>query len=148
MIIEKGDFYYPVPSWVCASGYFDPLHVGHLEYLEKAAAHGPLIVIVNSDAQAIMKKGKPFMPAAERMRIVNALRCVDAVIEARDTDGSVCETLRMLKPRYFAKGGDRFSGNIPELAVCNELGIKLIDGLGNKIQSSSSLIAGAKNDQN
>ena len=148
MIIQKGDWHYPVTSFVCVSGYFDPLHVGHIEYLEKAASYGHLLVIVNSDKQAIIKKGKPFMPAAERMRIVDALRCVDVVIEAVDEDGSVCETLRQLKPRYFAKGGDRFSGNIPELAVCKELGIELIDGeiRLNLLQSSSSLIAGAKNE--
>jgi len=126
---------------VAVSGYFDPLHVGHLEYLELAKALGDeLVVIVNNDAQAIMKKGKPFMSLPDRMKIVGSLKCVDRVIASIDRDGSQCETLRMLKPDIFAKGGDRYAHEIPETPVCKELGIKIIDGLGAKIRSSSDFV--------
>ena len=133
------------PIIVAASGYFDPIHIGHIEYLELAKKLGDkLIVIVNSDAQAIMKKGSPFMPEKERMEIVKSLRCVDEVVLSIDTDQSQCKTLEMLKPNIFAKGGDRYASEIPETPTCKKHGIKIIDGLGAKIQSSSTLIAKAK----
>lgn len=130
---------------VATSGYFDPLHVGHIEYLREAKKLGDkLVVIVNNSEQAIMKKGFEFMPLKERMEIVKALGFVDKVIESIDEDGSQCETLKMLKPDIFAKGGDRFAHEIPETSVCREHGIKIIDGLGEKIQSSSDLISRSK----
>ena len=123
---------------VAASGYFDPLHVGHIEYLEKAAGLGDrLIVIVNNDYQAAAKKGKSFMSISDRMKIVRALKCVDEAYLSIDLDASVCKSLRDIKPDIFAKGGDRFTSEIPELAVCIDLGILIIDGLGTKIRSSS-----------
>jgi D-beta-D-heptose 7-phosphate kinase/D-beta-D-heptose 1-phosphate adenosyltransferase len=126
---------------VAASGGFDPLHVGHVEYLQMAKALGDkLVVIVNSDEFLVRKKGYAFMPLQERMQIVAALACVDEVVACIDQDQSVCETLRKLRPTVFAKGGDRNSGNIPEKAVCDELGIVITDGLGAKIQSSSDLV--------
>ena len=125
---------------VATSGYFDPLHVGHLECLELAKNLGDkLIVIVNSDLQAKLKKGKSFMNEKDRMRIVSALKCVDEVFLSIDKDKSQCESLRHLKPTIFAKGGDRTSGEIPESKVCKELNIQIIDGLGEKIRSSSEL---------
>ncbi len=127
---------------ICISGYFDPVHVGHLEYMERAKALGDqLVVIVNSDAQAVLKKGKPFMPEAERVRLVAALRPVDVVVLSVDTDRTVCETLRTLdrRPDAFCNGGDQTNACIPEAPVCAELGIDLVDGLGQKIQSSSWL---------
>jgi cytidyltransferase-like protein len=125
---------------VCVSGYFDPLHVGHLEYLEKAKQLGDILyVIVNNDLQAALKKGKSFMPEQERLRIVRSLACVDAAILACDRDRTVCETLRIVRPDAFANGGDQTNASIPEAPVCHELGIELIDGLGDKIQSSSWL---------
>ena len=130
---------------IATSGYFDPIHIGHIEYLEKAKAlGGKLVVIVNNEKQAILKKGHEFMPFKERLEIVKALRCVDAVFPSIDEDPSVCKSLAALKPAIFAKGGDRFSGEIPETKICNELGIKIIDGLGAKIQASSTLIANAE----
>jgi rfaE bifunctional protein nucleotidyltransferase chain/domain len=126
---------------VAASGYFNPLHKGHVEYLEKAKSLGDkLIVIVNSDHQRSLKGSKEFMDETERLEIVKALRCVDSVMLSIDTDSTVCESLRRIKPDIFAKGGDRFSTEIPEAKVCQELGIKMVDGLGNKIQSSSWLL--------
>ncbi len=125
---------------VVTSGYFDPLHVGHLECLELAKELGDkLIVIVNSDLQAKLKKGKSFMNEQDRLKIVSALKCVDEVFLSIDKDKSQCESLKYLKPDIFAKGGDRTSGKIPETKVCKELNIQIIDGLGSKIRSSSKL---------
>jgi len=125
---------------VVTSGYFDPLHVGHLEYLEMAKNLGDkLVVIINSDLQAKLKKGKPFIKEQDRMKIVAALKCVDDVFLSIDKDKSQCESLKYLKPDIFAKGGDRTSDEIPEARVCKELGIQIIDGLGAKIRSSSDL---------
>ena len=130
---------------VVCSGYFDPLHVGHLENFELAKKlGGKLIVIVNNDEQAILKKGFVFMPEAERMKIVEAIGHVDEVFLSVDKDRSICESLRVIKPHVFAKGGDRSAGEIPEGSVCEELGIEIIDGLGEKIQSSSELVARAE----
>lgn len=135
---------------VVASGGFDPLHVGHVEYLERAKCLDfaqQLIVIVNSDDFLLRKKGFAFMPLVERVQIVRALRCVDHAIVSSDTDQSVCETLRLLfkagmigRGDVFANGGDRQVGGILEEEVCRELGIRIKDGLGEKIQSSSQLV--------
>jgi len=125
---------------VVASGYFDPLHVGHIECLELAKQLGEkLIVIVNNDLQAKLKKGKSFMNEQDRMKIVSSLKCVDEVFLSIDKDKTQCKSLNYLKPDIFAKGGDRMSDEIPELEICKKLGIKIIDGLGEKIRSSSNL---------
>jgi cytidyltransferase-like protein len=123
---------------VVVSGYFDPLHVGHIEYLELAKSlGGRLIVIVNNDKQATLKKGEPFMGQEDRLVIVGALRCVDNVFLSIDNGKDVCESLAFLKPDIFANGGDRANREIPEAKVCDQLGITLVDGLGTKIRSSS-----------
>ena len=125
---------------VATSGYFDPLHVGHLECLELAKKLGDkLIVIVNSDLQATLKKGKSFMNEKDRLKIVSALKYVDEVFLSIDKDKTQCESLRYLKPTIFAKGGDRTRDEIPEAKVCKELNIQIIDDLGAKIRSSSKL---------
>jgi rfaE bifunctional protein nucleotidyltransferase chain/domain len=130
---------------VAASGYFDPLHMGHIEYLEKAKALGDkLIVILNNDLQTRLKKGTEFMPQEERAKIAKSLEFVDEVFISIDTDASVCKSLESIKPSIFAKGGDRFSYEIPETEICKKLGIKIVDGLGEKIQSSSELIEKSK----
>lgn len=126
---------------VAISGYFDPIHVGHLELIKKAKALGDyLIVIVNNDCQSVLKKGKPFIKQDERMKIVEAIKGVDEVFLSVDKDKSICESLRKVNPDVFANGGDRHQEEIPEAVVCKELGIEMIDGLGDKIQSSSDLI--------
>ena len=123
---------------VVASGYFDPLHVGHIEYLEKAKQLGDeLVVIVNSDVQAKIKKGRAFMREEDRLKIVKSLKCVDKALISIDNNNSVCESLRLVKPHIFANGGDRKEDEIPEAEVCRELGIEMVDGLGDKIRSSS-----------
>lgn len=128
---------------VAASGYFNPLHKGHVEYLQKAKSLGDyLIVIVNNDKQRALKNSKPFMDEQERMFIVSALKCVDEVFLAIDDDSTVCQSLVAIKPNIFAKGGDRFSTEIPESKICNSLNITIVDGLGEKIQSSSWLLNG------
>lgn len=125
---------------VAVSGYFDPIHVGHLEYLELAKKLGDrLIVIVNNNQQCILKKGKPFMDEADRVKIVEALRVVDEAFLSIDVDKSVCASLAAIQPDIFANGGDRSLGEIPETAVMKKYNIKMIDGLGDKIRSSSDL---------
>jgi cytidyltransferase-like protein len=132
-------------SIACVSGYFDPIHIGHIEYfkLSKNVAD-KLMVIVNNDDQAILKKGRAFMPADERIKIIQELKCVDYVVKSIDTDRTVCKTLASVEPRptYFCNGGDQNNNSIPEAKICDELGIKLLDGFGDKIQSSSWLIKG------
>jgi len=123
---------------VVASGFFDPIHVGHVEYLEMAKALGDkLIVIVNNDKQCKIKKGKSFMSERDRMSIVQALSCVDEVFLSIDEDLSVCKSLALCKPHIFANGGDRKDHEVPESKVCKQLNIKMSDGLGEKIRSSS-----------
>lgn len=130
---------------VCVSGYFNPIHVGHLELLERAKALGDkLYVIINSDRQSILKKGSSFMPEDERLKIVRSLKCVDAAVLSCDEDRTVCKTLRILRPHIFANGGDvTATAPCPEEIVCKELGIEMVYGLGAKVQSSSWLIAGS-----
>lgn len=133
---------------VVVSGYFNPLHKGHVEYLTKSKDLGDyLIVIVNSDLQRELKNSKFFQDEEERMLIISNLRVVDEVVLSIDKDRTQIETLRLLHNKYgnsnqliFANGGDQTNETIPESSVCNELGIELVDGLGNKIQSSSWLL--------
>jgi cytidyltransferase-like protein len=126
---------------VCVSGYFDPLHVGHLEYMEKSKKLGDkLLVIVNNDYQSTIKKGRSFMNVDERIKILESLRMVDKVVLSIDKGRDVCDTLRLYKPDIFANGGDQNNDTIPEKPVCEEYGIELAEGLGEKIQSSRWLI--------
>lgn len=125
---------------VVVSGYFDPLHVGHIEYLELAKELGTkLVVIVNNDYQCELKKGKSFMNEEDRLKIVQSLSIVDEAFLSIDRDRTVCDSLAAINPDIFANGGDRHVNEIPESVVCKELGIKMIDGLGSKIRSSSDL---------
>ena len=125
---------------VCISGYFDPLHVGHLEYINKAKELGDyLVVIVNNNFQCKLKKGKFFMDEKDRVEILKNLKSVDEVFLSIDKDKTVSKSLEKLKPSVFANGGDRKNYEIPESKICNLYGIKIIDGLGDKIRSSSDL---------
>lgn len=137
-----------IKNVVAISGYFNPLHVGHLDYLREASKLGSrLIVIVNNDKQVKLKGSVPFMNEGDRIRIVSSLKWVDEVILAVDKDGSVCETLKRLriKPDIFCNGGDRKRGNTPEEKLCKELGIETVYGVGGeKVQSSSDLIKNLK----
>ncbi len=125
---------------VAVSGYFDPIHIGHLDYLELAKKLGDkLVVIVNNNHQCKLKKGKPFMDELDRIRIVESLGIVDEVFLSIDSDRSVCKSLQEIKPDIFANGGDRATSEVPESVVCKKYNIKMVDGLGDKIRSSSSM---------
>ena len=133
---------------IIVSGYFNPIHKGHLEYFKNAKQHADyLFVIVNSDLQRELKGSKPFQDEKERMIIVNSIKGVDKVILSIDKDRTVCETIKKIAQEYgeeyslaFANGGDQNNDTIPEKPICEQLGVKLIDGLGDKIQSSSWLL--------
>ena len=131
---------------VAVSGYFNPMHVGHLEMMEKAKKLGDrLVVIVNNDYQVKLKGRVPFLKQADRLKIISAIRWVDKVFLSIDRDPSVSKSLAKVKPDIFAQGGDRKHGNIPtsETDICRKLNIRRVDGLGKKIRSSSVLIAQA-----
>jgi cytidyltransferase-like protein len=125
---------------VITSGYFIWFHVGHLELLKKASDLGKLTVLLNNDEQQILKYGKIIVPYSERAKILESICYVDKVVPSIDSDRTVCKSLAKYQPEIFAKGGDRFEGEIPETETCKKFNIKIVDGLGNKIQSSSSLM--------
>jgi D-beta-D-heptose 7-phosphate kinase/D-beta-D-heptose 1-phosphate adenosyltransferase len=133
---------------VIVSGYFNPVHKGHIEYLQNAKANGDkLFVIVNSDLQRALKGSKEFQDEKERVFIVENLRMVDKCFLSIDMDRTVVESIKMIFNEFgneyqiaFANGGDQNNDSIPERPICEKLGIELIDGLGGKIQSSSWLL--------
>ena len=133
---------------IIVSGYFNPLHKGHLECFNKAKALcDELFVIVNSDYQRELKGSKPFQDEEERLLIVSNIKAVDNAILSIDQDRTVCESIRLLANEHgtsydlaFANGGDQNNETIPEIPLCKEIGVELIDGLGDKIQSSSWLL--------
>jgi cytidyltransferase-like protein len=128
---------------VCISGYFNPMHIGHVRMMKDAKALGTkLIVIVNNDKQAFAKKGKIIINEKDRLEMVNAIKWVDDAIIAIDEDRTVRETLKKIKPDIFANGGDRGEGNVPEDEVCKELGIEMVYnvGEGGKVDSSTDII--------
>lgn len=136
------------PKAIIVSGYFNPIHKGHIEYFNNAKALGDyLIVIVNNDKQRALKGSKEFQQEDERVFIVSNIKSVDQVFLSIDQDRTVCETIREIHTQLgksyqlaFANGGDQNNQSIREVPICEELGIKLIDGLGDKIQSSSWLL--------
>lgn len=130
---------------VATSGYFDPIHYGHVELFKLSKKLGDhLIVIINNDNQTIQKKGYCFMPAEEKAKIISEFACVDSVFISIDQDQPQCRTLEYLKPHIFTKGGDRYVHEIPEAPICRLHGIVIIDGVGTKVQSSSDLIKKAR----
>jgi cytidyltransferase-like protein len=132
---------------IIVSGYFNPLHKGHIEYFKKAKKLGNMLfVIVNNDRQRKLKGSEEFMMEDERLLIINELKITDKVFLSIDQNRSVCSTIKKIHSLYaekhdlsFVNGGDQ-NNDIPEAIICNELNIKLIDGLGDKIQSSSWIL--------
>ena len=133
---------------IIVSGYFNPLHKGHLEYINMSKALcDELFVIVNNDYQRELKGSKPFQDEEERMLIVSNIKAVDKAILSIDPDRTVCQTIAKIAEDYgntyelaFANGGDQNNDTIPERPICEQKGVALIDGLGEKIQSSSWLL--------
>ena len=133
---------------VIVSGYFNPLHKGHLELFEKAKEQGDLlIVIVNNDLQRELKGSKFFQDQDERMEIIRELNMVDMAWISIDKDSTQRETLKLMVEKFygtmklaFANGGDQTNDTIPEREICKQFNIELIDGLGDKVQSSSWLL--------
>ncbi len=139
---------YKMKKAIIVSGYFNPIHKGHIEYFNLAKSLGDiLIVIVNNDKQRVLKGSKAFQQEDERVFIVSNVKSVDQVYLSIDEDRTVCETIKYIHQQLhhnyqlaFANGGDQNNQSIPEVPLCNELGIELLDGLGDKIQSSSWLL--------
>lgn len=139
---------------VAVSGGFDPIHVGHVRMFKKAKALGDeLVVILNNDNWFGIKGRALFMPEKERKEIIEALKPVDRVIISKHKaskkkfdkstiEYSVSRELEALRPDIFANGGDRFKSDVPEVAVCNKIGCKMVFniGQGGKVQSSSWLL--------
>lgn len=128
---------------VCASGGFDPIHPGHISYLNEAKKLGDtLVVVVNGDQFLTVKKGQPFQDLDARCYIVDNLRSVDFVFPFRwERDQSVCVALELLRPDIFANGGDQTGITIPEIDTCAKLGITTVFSVGdNKKWSSSNFL--------
>ena len=133
---------------IIVSGYFNPLHRGHIEYFKEAKSIGDLLlVIVNNDYQRTLKGSKEFMLEDERLLIVSELLITDEVFLSIDNDRTVIKSIKSIHKKlsnefelFFVNGGDQNNAKIPERDICIQLGIKLIDGLGDKIQSSSWLL--------
>tara|TARA_R100001594_G_scaffold135358_2_gene177036 strand:+ start:68 stop:484 length:417 start_codon:yes stop_codon:yes gene_type:complete len=124
------------------SGGFDPVHIGHIRMILEASKHGDVIVVANSDDWLYRKKGFVFMEFDQRAEILASIKGVIKVSGVDDSDTTVCEAIRRLKPDIFANGGDRKRHNTPEQAVCEELGVEMLWGVGGerKANSSSSLV--------
>ena len=137
---------------IIVSGYFNPIHIGHIEYFKAAKKHAKfLFVIVNNDLQRKLKGSKEFMKEKERLLIVDSLSITDKVYLSIDDNKSVSKTIEMIFNKYsdeyeiyFGNGGDQNNESIPERDICKRLKIRLIDGLGDKIQSSSWILKNKK----
>ena len=133
---------------IIVSGYFNPIHKGHLEYFNNANTMADkLFVIVNNDHQRALKGSREFQDENERMIIVSNIKAVDKAVLSIDTDRTVCKTIESIACEFgnefdlgFANGGDQNNDTVPEREVCKMLSVALIDGLGDKIQSSSWLL--------
>jgi D-beta-D-heptose 7-phosphate kinase/D-beta-D-heptose 1-phosphate adenosyltransferase len=126
---------------IAVSGGFDPIHKGHVRMIREASKFGDVVVILNSDDWLVRKKGYNFMNFEERSYIAGSIKGATLTTGVDDTDGTVCEALKRIKPDVFANGGDRYETNTPEMDICKELGIEMMWNVGGeKEQSSSSLV--------
>ena len=140
---------------IAISGYFNPIHSGHIDYIKSAKQRGDiLVVIVNNDNQVKLKGSVPFQDENERFKIVNNIKGVDRTVLSIDQDATVCDSLRLVYKTYqddpffdemfFCNGGDRKEGGVPEDILTEELGIEMLYNIGGeKVQSSSELIKNA-----
>ena len=139
---------------VIASGYFNPVHKGHIEYLTRSKELGDkLFVIVNNDIQREMKGSKQFMNEDERKLVIETLKPVDWAIVSIETENRLVDkSIKLIHELYkdefdnfiFSNGGDQTEHTIAEGGICKKLGIKMVFGLGDKIQSSSWLLKDKK----
>ena len=144
-----------IKNVIIVSGGFDPVHKGHIRMFREAANLGHQVIIgLNSDEWLTRKKGKPFMKWNERAEILESCKFVTQVLSMDDSDDTASDIIKQVANLYknqdmniyFANGGDRKKGNVPELDVCKDLNVVMLWGIGGgKIQSSSWLINGEKN---
>jgi cytidyltransferase-like protein len=130
------------------SGYFNPIHIGHLRMIRAAKALAPhLVVIVNNDRQQLLKKGRILMTEDDRLAIVAELRSVDEAFVAVDDDATVVASLHHVRERHpdaellFCNGGDRSSaGEVPsaETHLTEEIGLQMVYGVGGQDKADSS----------
>ena len=136
---------------VICSGYFDPIHIGHIEYIKRSKKKGDrLVVIVNNDGQALLKKGFSFQSEDDRLQIMSSIESVDEAILSIDEDKTVCKTIEQIYKEYnekwekpsfiFAKGGDQTKDIIPEKSVCDSLGIEIVDKIVGQLNSSTNIL--------
>ena len=152
-------------SVIILSGGFDPVHKGHLRMFREASWLGHHVIVgLNSDEWLTRKKGKPFMEFEERKEIIEGFKYVNQVLPFDDKDDTACDLIRRVHSLYdgdehehdyedvghagmlgyyqiyFANGGDRGKGNVPEVDTCETLNVTMLWGIGGgKIQSSSDL---------
>ena len=141
-----------IKNVIIVSGGFDPVHKGHIRMFREAANLGAQVIVgLNSDEWLSRKKGKPFMSWRERAEILESCKSVDQVWSMVDDDNTASDIIKQVAKTYkdkyvniyFANGGDRKKGNVPELDVCKDLNVVMLWGIGGgKIQSSSWLIYG------
>ena len=135
---------------ILVSGGFDPIHSGHIYLIANASKYGDVVVLLNSDAWLIQKKGKEFLPYKEREMIMNALKSVIDVIAFDDSDKTCIDGIRKAIEKYpnrkikFANGGDRNDNTspLPEKVYCEQNKVKVLWGIGgnNKANSSSWIL--------
>jgi cytidyltransferase-like protein len=147
-----------IKNIIIVSGGFDPVHKGHIRMFREAANLGAQVIVgLNSDEWLTRKKGKPFMKWDERAEILESCKFVNQVISFDDSDDTANDSIKRVFDMYsadssdyniyFANGGDRGKGNVPELDVCRELKVTMLWGIGGgKIQSSSWLTGGGKDE--
>ena len=158
-------------SVIILSGGFDPIHKGHMRMFREASWLGHQVIVgLNSDAWLTRKKKKPFMKFYERKEILEGIKYISSVVEFNDSDDSACELINRVRSTYnggmfnhnyddvnptgrddyqifFANGGDRTTDNTPEMDTCRLKDVTMLWGVGGgKIQSSSWLINGGKNE--
>jgi len=129
---------------VLISGGFDPIHSGHVNLIKEASKYGDVIVLLNSDAWLKNKKGKEFLPFAERETIMKSMKNVIDVLSFDDSDKTCLEGIKKAISKYpnhkikFANGGDRNNETTPEKKFCDENNIETLWGIGGNNKSNSS----------